>query len=103
MAIRIILALLVIMGGLITVWAQLGSSELMTTTYYLTEALNDPARTASDLHVQGQIRALALHERLWNALIYMGLGVFALAASGFFVLSRRNKDTNASSHGRNAL
>ena len=91
MAIRIILALLLLMGGTIIVWAQLGSSHLMSTTYYLTEALKDPARTADDPQVQGQIRALALHDQLWNAVIYMGLGVFGLAASGFFVLSRRNR------------
>jgi hypothetical protein len=103
MAIRIILALLAIMGGVITVWAQLGGSELMTTTHCITEALNDPDCTASGLDVQGQIRALALHEQLWNALIYMGLGVFALAASGFFVLSRRSKGASVSSHDRNGL
>ena len=91
MAIRIILALLLLMGGTIIVWAQLGSSDLMSTTYYLTEALKDPTRTADDPQVQGQIRALALHDQLWNAVIYMGLGVFGLAASGFLVLSRRNR------------
>jgi hypothetical protein len=93
MAIRIILVLLLLLGGAISVWAQLGSSELMSTTYYLTEALKDPARTASDPHVQGLIRALTLHERLWSAVTYMGLGVFGLASSAFFVLSRRQRPT----------
>lgn len=93
MAIRIILALLLLVGGIITVWAQLGGSELMVTTYYLTEALKDPARTVNDPQVQGQIRALALHDRLWNAVTYMGIGVFGLAASGFFVLGKRNRGT----------
>jgi hypothetical protein len=93
MAIRIILALLLLMGGTIAVWAQLGSSDLMGTTHYLTEALKDPARTADDPQVQGQSRALALHGQLWNAVAYLGLGVFGLAASGFFVISRRNRGT----------
>ena len=91
MAIRIILALLLLAGGAIFVWAQLGSSALMSTTYYLAEALKDPARTANDPQVLGQIRALALHEQLWNAVKYMGLAVFGLAASAFFVLSRRDR------------
>jgi hypothetical protein len=93
MAIRIVLALLLLMGGMIAVWAQLGSSDLMSTTFYLTEALKDPTRTPSDQQVQGQIRALALHERLWHAVTYMGFGVFLLAGSGFFVLSRRKLPT----------
>jgi hypothetical protein len=93
MAIRIILVLLLLMGGTIAVWAQLGSTQLMSTTFYLTEALKDPARTANDQQVQGQIRTLALHERLWHAVIYMGLGVFGLASWGFFVLSRRQRPT----------
>jgi hypothetical protein len=88
MAIRIILALLLLAGGVMAVWAQLGGSALLGTTYYLTEALNDPSRTADDPQVKGQIRALALHEQLWRAGTYMGLVVFALAASGFFVLSK---------------
>jgi len=91
MAIRIVLLTLLLMGGTIAVWAQLGSSELMSTTYYLTEALKDPARSTSDQQVQGQIRALALHERLWGAVTYMGLGVFGLASAGFFVLSKRQR------------
>jgi hypothetical protein len=91
MAIRIILVMLLLMGGTITVWAQLGSSDLMSTTFYLTEALKDPSRTTSDTQVQGQIRALALHERLWRGVTYMGLGVFGLASSGFFVISRRQR------------
>lgn len=96
MAIRIILVLL-LMGGAISVLAQLGSSELMSTTYNLTEALKDPARTASDQHVQGLIRALDLHERLWRSVTYMGLVVFGLSASGFFVLSRRQRPSWAPS------
>lgn len=93
MAIRIVLALLSLAGGVIVVWAQLGSSDLMSTTYYLIEALKDPARTADDPQVQGQIRALALHEQLWNAVTYMGLAVFGLACSGLFVLSRHTRGT----------
>ena len=91
MAIRIILVLLLLLGGTITVWAQLGNSDLMSTTFYLAEALKDPARTASDQQVQGQIRALTLHERLWQAVTYMGLGVFILASTGLFVLSRHQR------------
>jgi hypothetical protein len=98
MAIRIILALLLLVGGAITFWAQLGSSDLMSTTYYLNDALKDPARTANDPQVQGTLRALALHEQLWNAVSYMGLGVFGLAASGFFVLSRRDRGTQSPSN-----
>lgn len=93
MAIRIILVLLLLLGGTIFAWAQLGGSQLMSTTYYLTEALQDPARTASDPQVQGLIRALALHERLWRAGTYMGLAVFGLAGFGFFVLSRRRRNS----------
>jgi hypothetical protein len=91
MAIRIILVLLLLIGGTIVVWGQLGSSELVSTTYYLTEALKDPARNANDPQVQGQVRALALHERLWQTVTYLGLGVFGLASSGFFVISRRKR------------
>jgi hypothetical protein len=91
MAIRIILVLLLLMGGVITVWAQLGSSDLMSTTYYLTEVLKDPARTSADPQVRGQLRALELHERLWHAFTYLGLVVVGLASSGFFVLSRSQR------------
>jgi hypothetical protein len=82
--IRIVLGLLIALGWAIAVVAQFGDSVLMATAAQLQQALNQ-----GDLEeTERLLRELWVHARFWKAILFMGLGVFALAGAGFFVIGK---------------
>jgi hypothetical protein len=85
MGIRIVLAVLGVVGWAIAIWAQIGDGVVLS--------LSSAIQLASALPVgqldPGVLRLLVLNTQIWNVVLWMGIAVFALSCMGFWVLRKR--------------
>jgi hypothetical protein len=85
MAIRIVLAVLGFVGWAIAIWAQIGDGIALS----LSSAIQLPPAQPLGQPDQGVLRLLALNTQIWNLVLWMGIAVFALSCTGFWVLRKR--------------
>jgi hypothetical protein len=86
MGVRIVLALVGVTGWAIAIWAQIGDSVALS--------LSSAVQLAPQAQPQGQpdegiLRLVALNTRIWNVVLWMGIVVFVLSCTGFWVLRKR--------------